>query len=149
MFLHPHCPCSRASLSELAILLAHASQAVCADVVFVAPRGAPADWVETDLWKSAGEISGVNRSIDRDGAQARIFGVLTSGATVVYDAGGNLLFSGGITESRGHEGDNAGVDAILSALRGGPTTFSTTRVFGCALFGSSDGDHGGTWPKSK
>ena len=45
-------------------------------------------------------------------------GATTSGHVLLYDAGGVLRFAGGITDGRGHEGDNAGLDAALALLRG-------------------------------
>src|ERR1700722_16079108 len=95
MMLHPQCPCSRASVSELAILMAHAGGRVVAQVVFIVPRGAPANWIESDLWKSAAAIPGVSVGVDFEGTDAQAFGATTSGATIVYDANGKLLFSGG------------------------------------------------------
>ena len=38
------------------------------------------------------------------------------GQTLLYDAGGTLIFSGGITGSRGHAGDNAGEAALVALL---------------------------------
>jgi hypothetical protein len=39
LFIHPHCPCSAASLSEWAQLLADAPGEVAAEVLFVRPEG--------------------------------------------------------------------------------------------------------------
>src|ERR1700722_4243328 len=39
MVVHPHCPCSRASIGQLAILMAHVQERMQAWVVFVRPRG--------------------------------------------------------------------------------------------------------------
>jgi hypothetical protein len=56
---------------------------------------------------------------------------------MVYDAGGALLFSGGITGSRGHAGDNAGRSSIVALLNRLPGTHTSTNVFGCSLFASA------------
>ena len=66
-------------------------------VVFFKPSGTAEDWEQTDLWKSAAAIPGVAVSIDVDGAEAQRFQATTSGHTLLYDAEGKLLFSGGIT----------------------------------------------------
>jgi hypothetical protein len=78
---------------------------------------------------------------DTDGADARRFGAIASGQTMLYGSDGRLQFTGGITGSRGHEGDNAGVDAIEAALQGDRsgldgdrTARTSTFVFGCLLF---------------
>ena len=74
------------------------------------------------------------RKSTRGGAITAAFGAFTSGQVFLYGTSGELLFSGGITGSRGHEGDNAGRDAVESLLdrRNAP---AHTPVFGCSLFG--------------
>ena len=139
MLVHPRCPCSRASLEELDRLMAHIPGALIAHVLFVKPAGLPEDWDKTDLWRRAAAIPGVSLTRDDGGAEARRFGAATSGETEVYDGDGRLLFSGGITAARGHEGDNAGRTAILSLLRSGGAEPTSTPVFGCSLLGTQEG----------
>jgi hypothetical protein len=133
MFLHPQCPCSRATLSELAQLMSRASDSLSVHVVFVAPRQAPAGWTSGDLWRQAAAIPGVMATIDPGEAEAHAFGATTSGDVSVFDAAGRLVFKGGITDGRGHEGDNAGLDALLALTRGEHPLVSRTSVFGCPL----------------
>jgi len=137
MVVHPHCSCSRASLRELAEVMTRSQGHVAARVVFEQPAGAPDEWVHSDLWRLASEVPNVTVSVDRDGGIARAFHASTSGQIVLYDSAGRLLFAGGITPARGHEGPNAGVDAVLSALRGEPTADITTPVYGCSLYSPS------------
>src|SRR5690349_12582099 len=59
MFVHPHCPCSRASIGELALLMAHCQGSVNAQVVFLRPEGMTEEWVRTDSWNAAAKIPGV------------------------------------------------------------------------------------------
>lgn len=133
MTLHPQCPCSRASLHELSQLMTRAREKMDAHVLLVKPQGAPANWCNGDLWKQAKDIPSVSVSIDDDGKDASILGATTSGQVIVYDASGAIRFSGGITDGRGHEGDNAGLSALLGLIHGGKTTVSTTPVYGCSL----------------
>jgi hypothetical protein len=70
---------------------------------------------------------------DEKGTEAAKFVAETSGHTLVFDREGTLLFSGGITASRGHAGDNAGESAVLAALRGETMAQLRTPVFGCLL----------------
>jgi len=49
LFAHPHCPCTRASLRELDILLAETQNRVSVTVVFTIPDGVPVDWEKGDL----------------------------------------------------------------------------------------------------
>jgi len=130
MLAHPECPCTRASLGELDRLLTATPGQVAAQVVFSKPF---ADPKATDLWDIAASIPGVRVSWDQDGREAALFGASTSGQVVVYDARGDLVFSGGITASRGHSGDNLGRSSILSAVATGRPLRSTTPVFGCSL----------------
>jgi hypothetical protein len=134
MLAHPHCPCTRASIGELASLMAHAQGRVTGYVFFLKPAGFSEDWEKTDLWQSAASIPGVSAVIDDGGTEARRFGAATSGQTILYDARGRLLFSGGITGSRGHAGDNAGRSAIVSLINDHAAEDSETKVFGCPLF---------------
>lgn len=134
MLAHPHCPCSRASVGELARLMAQTQDRVTAYVLFLKPAGSSDDWQKTDLWQSAASIPGVNVVVDDDGVEARCFHAMTSGQTVLYDAAGRLLFSGGITGSRGHSGDNAGRSAIVAILNNRESERAETFVFGCPLF---------------
>jgi hypothetical protein len=87
------------------------------------------------LRRSAAEIPGVSVLSDPDGAEARRFGAQTSGHTLLFDHTGRLLFSGGITQSRGHAGDNAGESAIVSLINTQAADQTKTQVFGCSLFG--------------
>jgi len=108
---------------------------VTAYVLFVKPPGSAENWEKTDLWQSAANIPGVSVVVD-DGAEALRFHAVTSGQTALYDVAGRLLFSGGITGSRGHAGDNAGRSAIVSLLNTGEAEQTETSVFGCDLYGS-------------
>ena len=105
LFLHPHCPCSRATIGELARLLAGAPPPAAVYALVYRPSTAEAGWERTDLWRSVAAMRGVHVMTDVGGAQARVFGALTSGQTLLYSATGSLLFSGGITGARGHEGE--------------------------------------------
>ena len=134
MLAHPRCPCTRASINELAQLLAQIHEEVNTYVLFLKPEQRP-DWGETDLQRAAAAIPGVTVLSDRDGAEAQLFGAETSGHTMLFDAKGRLLFSGGITASRGHAGSNPGENAIVSLINGQSAERSTTLVFGCSLSG--------------
>ena len=134
MLAHPACPCSRASIEELDRLMARVQGLVTAHVLFVKPRNFPQGWEETDLWRHAASIPGVRVTADEDGVEANLFGAATSGQVVLYDANGALLFSGGITASRGHAGDSPGRQAIIELLTGtGVRPGAHSAVFGCSL----------------
>lgn len=134
MFAHPHCPCTRASLNELARLLTRVPDRLNSYVVFLKPDETPSDWDKTDLWRTASTIPGVIVLSDNTGAEARRFHAATSGQTVMYSAAGTLLFSGGITLARGHEGDNPGRTALQDLVLTGHSNQTNAPVFGCGLF---------------
>jgi hypothetical protein len=133
MVAHPRCPCTRASVGELAQIMARVQGKVVAYVLFVQPSNSGADWEETDLRRSAEKIPSVTVLSDIDGVEASRFGAETSGHTFLFGADGRLLFSGGITKSRGHAGGNAGESAIVSLVNNHPADRNSTFVFGCAL----------------
>lgn len=139
MFAHPQCQCSRASLGELAIIMARAQGHLDAAVFFYVPARESSSWARTDLWRSASGIPGVRVFEDRDAAVGRSFDAFTSGQTLLYDSDGRLVFKGGITAFRGHSGDNAGRTAITAQLRERSPRRNTppamTPVFGCSLRG--------------
>ncbi len=133
MFAHPHCPCTAASVGELAQIMAHLEGRVAAYVVLVRPNGAGDEWEDTDLRRSAEAIPGVKVVCDLNGVEAQRFGAETSGQTQLFGADGRLLFSGGITASRGHAGDNVGANAIVALVNHQKPAWTRTLVFGCSL----------------
>jgi hypothetical protein len=140
MFVHPRCPCSRASIGELALIMARGQEHLTANVLFSKPARFDEPWAKSDLWRRAAAISGVVPMLDEYGAEAQQFAAATSGHVVLYDGAGRLHFSGGITISRGHSGDNAGRSAVVALLNrgeaGGPSGSRPIKssVFGCPLF---------------
>ena len=134
MFAHPHCSCSKASLNELDRIIAQTHLLHDTYVVFYKPKKFNKTWLQSDLWKKAQNMQNVKIVTDEEGLIARLFGVQTSGHTVLYGSNEKLLFSGGITASRAHEGDNAGKSAILSVLKTGKSEIKKTKAFGCTLY---------------
>ena len=133
MFAHPRCPCTRASVGELALLMARSQGLVSAWVLFSKPKDFPPGWEATDILASAAAIPDVHAECDEGGAEAARFHATISGQTLLYAVDGRLLFDGGITASRGHSGDNAGRTAIVSLLTQGRADRTRTFAFGCSL----------------
>lgn len=133
MLLHPLCPCSRATISELGRLMTRLHERVDVDVLFLTPRASDAEWQHSDLRTAAAAIPGVRVHDDVDGEEIRRFGAFTSGQTLLYAADGRLRFAGGITDGRGHEGGNYGVEAIVEAVAADGAPSAGSPVFGCAL----------------
>jgi hypothetical protein len=137
LLAHPQCTCTRATLGELAEALARAKALPKTYVVFLKPSTMPDGWEKTDLWTTAAGLPNATVIRDDDGLEAERFGAVTSGQTMLYDAHGRLLFSGGITGARAHAGDNAGRSAIVALLNSRPPANASTNVFGCSLFASA------------
>jgi hypothetical protein len=132
---HPRCPCTRATISELDAIMARAGKRLSVHVLFVVPKGLGDTWAKSDLWRHAQRIPGVHATLDPLGVESRRFGALTSGQSALYGPDGRLVFSGGITGSRGHPGPNAGRSAVLASVESGARTTHRTPVYGCLLDG--------------
>lgn len=142
VFLHPRCPCSRATVDVLTELVARAAaanagQRLAVTVCMDRPDGADESWDHTALWRKVRAVDGARLIADRNGVEAHRFGAATSGQSMLYNPAGKLLFSGGLTESRGEAGESAGMDAILRDIGGAPgraANAAAAPVYGCELF---------------
>ena len=74
MFVHPRCPCSRASLAELSRIAEECSERVTVHLAFIHPDGTPADWAHTSLWEAAARMPGIQVTFDKSGHEASRFG---------------------------------------------------------------------------
>ncbi|MBK7993174.1 MAG: hypothetical protein IPK14_07025 [Blastocatellia bacterium] len=133
LFSHPKCPCTRATLEELARLMTQCQSRLKAYALFSKPKNSSLDWEQTDIWETAKLIPDLEVKIDLEGQTAEKFNASTSGQVVVYDPQGKLLFSGGITSARGHAGDNIGRSSIVALVNTGVLPQIITPVFGCTL----------------
>jgi len=133
MLVHPRCSCSRASIAELAKIMTRLEGRVHAFLLFMKPTEFDDDWEKTDLWRRAAEIPGVTPLVDPDGRDASVFGARTSGQVVVYDAGGRLVYAGGITNGRAHEGDNIGESRLIALVTGEHADANHAAVYGCGM----------------
>ncbi len=133
MFLHPMCPCSRASIAELERLRARTPE-VTTNIVSISQD---ASWQESNLLRQVSGLDGIHLVTDTEGRIATRFNARTSGETFLYEAEGALLFHGGITQGRGHEGENPGSSAIFALLHGQQVSVPRSEVFGCPLFSAA------------
>jgi hypothetical protein len=138
LFVHPGCPCTAATLEELNRLLARCAGRARVEVLFRTDPALGPEAARTGLWAQAAALPGVTVTEDPLGALAQRFGARTSGQACLYDRDGTLRYSGGLTPSRGHAGDNGG-RAALQALLLGDEAPARAPVFGCLLH---DGDGG-------
>lgn len=128
LYLHPKCVCSRASVQEfrrlLPALAGHRIRVIYHD------QGKGMAWAQSELWTAFEDVPGVERVLDSGGRQTRADGVRTSGHVLAYGPDQRLLFSGGITASRGHEGPSPGGE-LLKKLSPGARQPAATPTFGC------------------
>ena len=130
--LHPHCPCSRATMRELAKILSRAANTSDVTVLVYKPADKADGWSESPLVEDCRRMN--CRIIqDADGKLAATLGSLTSGSVALYDHKGRLRYQGGITASRGHEGDNGGEKAVIEILLGNRESHRSLPVFGCPI----------------
>ena len=138
MIAHTKCACTRASLHELERVMTDAGARLEAIVVFVGPNEGSGAAGLLDLRATARAIPNVR--VIEDPTEARVFGAATSGQVLLYANDGALVFRGGLTAARGHEGDSAGGDIVrryVSSSASSSSPSNPTRasaVFGCALF---------------
>ncbi len=133
VFAHPKCPCTRATISEFERLMAANQNRLKAHVIFCKPADVPENWTQTDLWNHAQAVPGTTVTADDGGKLAELFQAKTSGTALLYDEKEQLIFRGGLTSSRGHEGDNIGSATITALLNGHRARHKTSPVFGCGL----------------
>jgi len=133
LFAHPRCPCTRATMAELAELVARCGDGLEVHVVFRVDPELDRDAESLELWTQAAGIPGVQIHEDPRGEAALLFGAHTSGHVSVFDPDGRLVFSGGITPARGHAGPNSGFDSIAALATDPDSAAAHTPIFGCSL----------------
>jgi hypothetical protein len=125
-------------MTELREIVDRAHGSLDVTVLFARPEGVEEGWEKTDLWREALTLPGALVLVDERGLEAKRFGAETSGHVVVYDGSGKLVFSGGITGSRGHAGENVGEGCVVSVARGERAGHDSTPVYGCPLEGKCE-----------
>ena len=131
VFIHPECSCSIATLSELDKLKTRVLNQVHLHVVILKYK--------TEM-NSNLQVQEAQRVVGKDNVffdeahlEAKLFGAETSGQTYLFDEAGNLIFNGGITISRAHEGDNLGSQSIDYWIKNRVSILKKSEVFGCSL----------------
>lgn len=135
VFVHPMCSCSQATLKELAKIEARLKQKIQTTVV-IDTSDAESDNAISQFEERVRSLVSAKIVQDIDGKIAASFGAETSGQTVLYSTAGKLLFQGGITRSRGHEGDNDGEDEIVRLVlkqTEASAQIAQTPTFGCKI----------------
>lgn len=142
-FLHPRCPCTRATVQQL-IKTIHSQGQAKLTAVFYMPANAKGakEWEQGDyVQKIRAALPNAHILFDTDGQEAAKFGAMTSGTILAYDGKGREIFRGGITDKRGGERDNPGVRRFGNKLATGQfrAEEEPTPVFGCPLIAPKKG----------
>lgn len=131
--VHPKCPCTLATVSELQRLLRRVHARLQCRVLVFQPADADESWTSTRSINRLRNTLGVRLEYDPASQTAKRLGLTTSGETLLLSPGGEACFRGGITSSRGHEGANAGQQAVEEWVQGRPESLSEFPVYGCRL----------------
>jgi hypothetical protein len=131
--IHPHCPCSAATVHELERVLAPRPGRARLNVLLFKPANAPDSWASSSTSRTLANMADSKIWLDACGRKAARFGAVTSGQLLVYDGDGRLRFAGGITPLRGQNGANAGSESLEALLDDTQTELRHTPVFGCSL----------------
>lgn len=146
LFLHPRCPCSAASITALDRVLSRHPGAFRVYAVLTVPPGVDADWEVGRNLEAARSLPETSLVFDRGGTLARSFGAGDSGTLLAFGPDGVRLFVGGITASRGHEGESLGVLVLRDLATGRTPRQSDSPVFGCPLLGPESASARGVSP---
>ncbi len=135
MVLHPRCPCSRASVQQVASMMNTTNPPKCI-FLFYTPSIFAKGWEKTDIWNQASEIPDSVLISDIDGRETKTSEHPHPDRPTFFDRQGFLRYSGGLTEGRGHQGECRNLEAAIKALNDShkPTTFGA--VYGCPVVDS-------------
>lgn len=126
-FIHPNCPCTLASNFELQrVLQQNYPELNIVSVIRSENRSIESPINGRTIYDTNGEISSE-------------LGINTSGHVVLYDKNGLAIYSGGVTPSRGHRGNNFGSSSLINLLADTTTSSNNTQnlisffTYGCKL----------------
>ena len=135
--IHPQCACTRASLRELQRILARYRCPTEVQALIYTPHDLnPAEmksWEQSATMSELANIAKINCHRDPEGKTATELGMHTSGDIRIYHPNGRLLFHGGVTSARAHEGESLATAKVLAALRGELERPESHPVYGCSL----------------
>jgi hypothetical protein len=139
-FFHPKCPCTSASITELKNIINDIKPVTVNLIGIALADSTDSSWKESTNYREFSKIKG-SRIIDDYGGSISVrLGAETSGVLGHYNSNGQLLFWGGVTASRGHEGRAKAYEIITSYFKNRSADeyidFSTGEVFGCGLYDS-------------
>jgi len=133
VFYHPKCSCTVATARNLLKLIPKTRGDYRVVAFAYCPKNQPASWIESRCTTEFRDIPGLELKLDRGGKSSQHFGVEVSGHVLVYDSEGNLIFDGGLTPYRAHEGDCRATYHLVDCLNSEANQLTSWPVFGCKL----------------
>jgi len=133
VFLHPECPCSEATVEELARISERCEGGLKIVGVFSDYSTLPRPPAQSRMWNKVESILGARSLLDEDAGLRHSFHAATSGECFLLGPDARVIYHGGITSARGHSGPSTGGDAIISFFNTGIISTVTAPVFGCTL----------------
>ncbi len=129
MVVHPDCPCTKASLRNLAAIVETTRLPLKVQIVAAMPQRY--DGPKSNLTLARGIPKATVTVLDADVAIQR-HGALTSGHLFVFDPDRRLVYSGGVTPARGAEDATSSI-RWFRALVEQRAVASSAPTYGCSL----------------
>jgi hypothetical protein len=107
-FIHPKCSCTLASIDEFKDLLKDEYKDIKIVAIVSTRSSVDNEFMYSESTNLIKELNQVEIFYDIGAIETQKLGIKTSGHLLFYDSLGNLLYSGGITVSRGHRGESVG-----------------------------------------
>ena len=125
--LHSMCPCSLGTVANLHYLTPAQSRKIDVTLVVTGPHcRTSAVAVQACL------VPRAHIRFLTEGQVIAKYGALTSGQAYLFDQSGALVFAGGLTDSRGCQGQSRGMKAVTDTIAGKPCV-KALPVFGCPV----------------
>ena len=132
LFYHPHCPCTRATVNNLDLIQQTIKRSVRLFAFAYHPKSKDSSWINTPVTRQLAKI-GFETTPDPGATVCQRFGVFTSGHVLAYNKSGKLVFNGGVTTSRGHEGTGVPMSELISSINQPTKQTAVWPVFGCPI----------------
>ncbi len=132
LFYHPHCPCTKATIENLRQAVDRSKDRIRIVAFGFCPSDQPDSWISSPLTTNLRRLK-ASVVADKSGEYCSKFGVTTSGHVLLYGHQGQLLFSGGITSGRGHEGVCPATRDLVKQIKAEAGSQIRWPVFGCSI----------------
>jgi len=134
VLIHPKCSCSTATLKEVERLKIGLKDKLDVKLVFISYGDKSKNWYQGPVWDLAVSMKkNVSIVLDNDGQILKTLGTKTSGTAYLVGPDLKVVFQGGLTPIRGHEGATSGQAFIASWVKGNTKSSLIQKIFGCGV----------------